>query len=165
MNESLDVKRSELQEGSSHPGTQSPPSTNNSRAPPDIESINKSDRFYHLLSNRDNLGLKYLFVDFSAKWCGPCKEIYPFICLMAFRHTKNIKFIKVDVDINQDLSDQFKIKSLPTFMVFLIGGSGGDPRKRVIWKQEGIDPCDGRLRMEKKLITIVNGVYDSRAHE
>lgn len=142
----------------------SPRFTNSSRVPPDIEAISNSDRFYDLLSDKDNLGLKYLFVDFSAKWCEPCKEIYPFICFMATRHTSNMKFIKVDVDENQDLSDKFKIDSLPTFIVFLTCGSVGDTKKKIIWKQEGIDSREGRLRMEKKLITINNGIYDSRAN-
>lgn len=59
---------------------------------------------------------KVILVDFAAKWCGPCKRIAPII------HDLNTKYdfvlVKVDVDEADDLSDKYKVRSMPTFMFF-----------------------------------------------
>ena len=42
-------------------------------------------------------------VDFFATWCGPCKMLGPIIEKLGNENT-NVKFIKVDVDKNEDLA-------------------------------------------------------------
>lgn len=58
-----------------------------------------------------------VFVDFYADWCGPCKLTSPIIDELSedskFSH---IKFVKVNVDENQDLAGKFSIFSIPTFL-------------------------------------------------
>ena len=58
-----------------------------------------------------------VFVDFYADWCGPCKVTSPLIDELSEEY-KNIKFLKVDVDKNPDLAQQYSIFSIPTFMMF-----------------------------------------------
>jgi thioredoxin 1 len=61
-----------------------------------------------------------VFVDFFAQWCGPCKLTGPIIEELA-NEMKDIGFVKVDVDQNPDLTAQYSIFSIPTFMIFKDG--------------------------------------------
>ncbi len=61
-----------------------------------------------------------VFVDFHAEWCGPCKMTEPIIEQLS-DEIKDVKFVKVDVDANQDLSGQYSVFSIPTFMIFKNG--------------------------------------------
>lgn len=61
-----------------------------------------------------------VFVDFYADWCGPCKVTSPLIEELSDEF-KNIKFLKVDVDKNPELAQQYSIFSIPTFMIFKEG--------------------------------------------
>lgn len=64
-----------------------------------------------------------VFVDFYADWCGPCKMTSPIIDeLSEDDKYKDIKFIKVNVDENQELAGKYSVFSIPTFISF----SGGD---------------------------------------
>lgn len=54
---------------------------------------------------------------FTAKWCGPCRSFSPIIEDLSGARS-DIRFIKVDVDLNPDLSMDFMIQSVPT--VFLV---------------------------------------------
>ncbi|MEI6533014.1 MAG: thioredoxin [Candidatus Roizmanbacteria bacterium] len=57
-----------------------------------------------------------VMVDFYAEWCGPCKATAPIIDELA-SEMKQIKFVKVDVDTNQDLASQYSVFSIPTFLI------------------------------------------------
>jgi thioredoxin 1 len=61
-----------------------------------------------------------VLVDFFAQWCGPCKMTGPIIEQLA-DEIKNVKFVKVDVDQNQELSSQYQVFSIPTFLIFKDG--------------------------------------------
>jgi thioredoxin 1 len=57
-------------------------------------------------------------VDFWAEWCGPCKAIAPSLDELAVELQGKLKFVKVNVDGNQQLASQFGIRSIPTLLVF-----------------------------------------------
>jgi thioredoxin 1 len=59
-------------------------------------------------------------VDFYAEWCGPCKMMGPAIDELS-EDSKIAKFVKIDVDKNQDLAGQFNIFSIPTLVFFKNG--------------------------------------------
>lgn len=50
---------------------------------------------------------------FSATWCGPCKMYAPTINEAA----SSINIQKIDVDQNQQLSQQYNIRSVPTLVL------------------------------------------------
>jgi len=64
-----------------------------------------------------------VFVDFYADWCGPCKMTSPIIEELAKSdaYKDKVKFVKVDVDTNQDLAAKYSIFSIPTFITFKDG--------------------------------------------
>lgn len=66
-----------------------------------------------------------VFVDFFAEWCGPCKITEPIIEELSdsAEYKGKVSFIKIDVDENNDLAQQFNVFSIPTFMAF----KGGQP--------------------------------------
>ena len=58
-------------------------------------------------------------VDFWAEWCGPCKMLGPI--LEEIVSETEYKIRKVDVDRNSELSSQYKIRSIPTILIFKNG--------------------------------------------
>lgn len=68
-----------------------------------------------------------VLVDFWAVWCGPCQTIAPFVDNMARKYSGQVKVVKVNVDENPALSQQFGIQSIPTFIMF----EGGQPVSRL----------------------------------
>ncbi len=60
-------------------------------------------------------------VDFWAEWCGPCKTLGPTLEAVAESYGGQFELVKVDVDQNQALSQQFGIQSIPTVVAFRDG--------------------------------------------
>ena len=56
-------------------------------------------------------------VVFSAGFCKPCKEIYPYIEKIAETHT-NITFVKVDIEEGSEISEKYEIQTIPHFKFF-----------------------------------------------
>ena len=61
---------------------------------------------------------KSVFVDFYADWCGPCKMVGPVLEEIS-KDYADIKFVKVNVDDNPEIAQQYGIMSIPT-MIFLM---------------------------------------------
>lgn len=77
-----------------------------------------------------------VLVDFWAEWCGPCKQLAPRIEELAEDYDGDVKFVKVDVDDNQELAGQFGIRSIPTLLLFDDGEKveqivGSVPKERI----------------------------------
>lgn len=69
-------------------------------------------------------------VDFYAPWCGPCKVIAPIIEEIS-NEMENIKVVKINVDENPNVANQFGVMSIPTVMVF----HNGVPVDKVVGAQ------------------------------
>ena len=63
---------------------------------------------------------KSVFVDFYADWCGPCKMVGPVLEEISKDYT-DIKFVKVNVDDNPEIAQQYGIMSIPTMIGFKNG--------------------------------------------
>ena len=61
-----------------------------------------------------------VLVDFWATWCGPCKTMAPIVEEIAEERT-DIKVCKIDVDQEPELARQYRVMSIPTFLVFKDG--------------------------------------------
>ncbi len=69
-------------------------------------------------------------VDFYATWCGPCQTMHPILDQLKTKQKEKIRILKIDVDKNPAIADQFKIKGVPTFMLFKQG--------EVVWRKSGV---------------------------
>ena len=66
-------------------------------------------------------GDKPCIVDFYATWCGPCKMMAPVVAQLAEEYEGTVKVGKLDIDQNVDIVAQYKIMSVPTFLVIKDG--------------------------------------------
>lgn len=73
-------------------------------------------------------------VDFFADWCGPCKMLGPVLEKVSEQYS-DIEFVKVNVDENMDLAQQYGIMSIPTVYIFKDG--------EVVNKMQGYTSEDG----------------------
>lgn len=61
---------------------------------------------------------KPVVVDFSATWCGPCRQLTPIIEDLAKEYSGKVKVGKVDIDASQDVASRYGIMSVPTVLFF-----------------------------------------------
>ncbi|WP_017494857.1 thioredoxin domain-containing protein [Flavobacterium sp. WG21] len=61
---------------------------------------------------------KKVLVDFYAEWCGPCKQMEPYLLKMQKEMADKVVIIRIDVDKNETLATQMKIEQLPTMILY-----------------------------------------------
>ena len=59
-----------------------------------------------------------VMVDFWAEWCGPCKSMIPIIEQIAEKYEGALKVVKLNVDINNLITNKYNIRGIPTILFF-----------------------------------------------
>lgn len=75
-------------------------------------------------------GDKLTLVDFFATWCGPCKKQHPILEQLKEEMGDRVRVLTLDVDRNAEVSDAYRVQSVPTLMLFRNG--------QVLWRQSGL---------------------------
>ncbi len=60
----------------------------------------------------------HTMVSFWAPWCGPCRMMRPLIDELAVEHDQDehLEFVRVNVDTNPGIAEQFRVMSVPTLV-------------------------------------------------
>lgn len=85
-----------------------------------------------------------VLVDFWAAWCVPCKMVAPTIEELTGEYAGRVKFGKVNVDENRDLSSRYGVRGIPSLLLFK-GGKVVDQMVGVHTKQEIADLIEKAL--------------------
>ncbi len=59
-----------------------------------------------------------VLVDFYADWCGPCKMMAPVVEKLAEEYEGRLKVGKLNIDENMQIAQQYRVVSIPTFLIF-----------------------------------------------
>jgi thioredoxin 1 len=62
-----------------------------------------------------------VLVDFWATWCGPCRMYGPIVDRLALDYQGRLKVVRVDIDQNPQLTQDFQITGIPNSILFQKG--------------------------------------------
>lgn len=60
-------------------------------------------------------------LDFYAEWCPPCKTMGPIFEELKEEFAERVEFKKVDIDEEGEKAAEFKVMSIPTFVILKNG--------------------------------------------
>lgn len=86
-------------------------------------------------------GEKPVLIDFHATWCGPCQTMMPIVDEIKNHYGDQLRILKIDVDKNISVSTKYKVRGVPTFLLFKSG--------EVVWRASGV-------QSRKTLISLIN---------
>ncbi|WWC66532.1 thioredoxin [Kwoniella pini CBS 10737] len=80
-----------------------------------VKAIESKSEFDSLIA-----GSEPVVVDYWATWCGPCKMISPHFAKLEAEYP-GVKFVKVDVEEQEEIALFAGIKAMPTFIAYKDG--------------------------------------------
>ncbi|XP_042476534.1 thioredoxin H4-1-like isoform X2 [Macadamia integrifolia] len=103
-----------------------------------IHLITTKEKWDEKISEANN-DSKFVVVNFSASWCGPCRLIAPFYSELSEKYP-SLMFLTVDVDELTEFSSSWDIRATPTFFVLkdgqqvdkLVGANKPELLKKII---------------------------------
>lgn len=70
-----------------------------------------------------------VLVDIYAEWCAPCRAMAPALKQLKDIQGDNLRIIKINIDKNPQIAQQYAVHSVPTLMIFKDG--------KQLWRQSG----------------------------
>lgn len=88
-----------------------------------IPMVSDNDKILNLseINFHQQLKNKVVLVDFWASWCAPCRIMAPILNDVANELEENSKVGKVNIEQYQSLAQKFKIRSIPTMVLYKNG--------------------------------------------
>ncbi|MFF2699098.1 thioredoxin [Streptomyces cyaneofuscatus] len=82
-----------------------------------------------------------VLVQFTADWCGPCRQLAPVLGEIARQEAGRIRVVQLDVDRDPGVAVRFGVMATPTLMVFRAGGPvmsmvGARPKRKLLRELE-----------------------------
>jgi thioredoxin 1 len=62
-----------------------------------------------------------VLVEFSARWCGPCRMLAPTLHALADEQADRLRVAQIDVDDNPVIQRRYEVMSMPTLVLFVDG--------------------------------------------
>ncbi|MFE4455267.1 thioredoxin [Streptomyces sp. NPDC056796] len=87
-----------------------------------------------------------VLVEFTADWCGPCRQLAPVLGAIAREEAGRVKVVQIDVDHNPETAARYAVLSMPTLMVFQDGEPvksmvGARPKRRLLQELQDVLPA------------------------
>ncbi|MBI2975471.1 MAG: thioredoxin [Chloroflexi bacterium] len=67
-----------------------------------------------------------VLVDFTAEWCGPCRQLAPIVDQLASEYAGRMSVGRLDIDANIEITTRYGVMGVPTLILF----KGGQPVER-----------------------------------
>ncbi|MBM3247068.1 thioredoxin [Candidatus Pacearchaeota archaeon] len=77
-----------------------------------VEHINSGDFKKEVVDSKTPV-----IIDFYADWCMPCKMMAPVFEKLSGQYKGKLKFVKINVDENQELASDFNIQGIPALVI------------------------------------------------
>jgi len=82
-----------------------------------------------------------VLVQFTADWCGPCRQLAPVLGEIARQEAGRIRVVQLDVDRDPGVTVRFGVMATPTLMVFRAGEPvtsmvGARPKRKLLRELE-----------------------------
>ncbi|MGI5480541.1 thioredoxin [Streptomyces lavendofoliae] len=84
-----------------------------------------------------------VLVEFTADWCGPCRQLAPVLSAVAEEEAGRLKVVRIDADTNPGTVTRYGVLSMPTLLVFRAGEPvrsmvGARPKRRLLQELEDV---------------------------
>ena len=70
-----------------------------------------------------------VLINFYANWDDQCKDVHLVLRDVSAAIGDQAKVVKINVDNNEELAEALRVKSLPTFVIYLFG--------EMVWRKSG----------------------------